>query len=133
MSQRPAPSRHGTGFAVAVTCIDGRIQSAVSESVIRTHGVRYVDMVTVPGIDGALLDSAAARRQVRDAVAVSVDAHASHVAVVAGHTDCAGHPVDEATHAQDIGRAADWLRSEFPGLIVLGELVDTPSGRLRPV
>jgi hypothetical protein len=121
-------------FAVAVTCIDGRIQSTVAESVRRTHGVSYVDMVTVPGIDGALLDeSAPARRQVRDAVRVSVTAHDSHVAVVAGHTDCAGHPVDEPEHGRDVRQVVEWLRAEFPELIVLGALVDTASGQVRPV
>ena len=120
-------------FAVAVTCIDGRIQQAVAESVRRTHGVPYVDVVTVPGVDGALQDAGAARQQVRDAVAVSVQAHDSKVAVVAGHTDCAGHPVDEAQHARDVHAAVEWLHGEFPDLIVLGELVDTATGRARPV
>ena len=120
-------------FAVAVTCIDGRIQAAVAESIRRTYGVQHVDMVTVPGVDGVLRGSGPARDHVRAAVAVSQDAHGSKVAVVAGHTDCAGHPVDEPTHAFDIEAVADWLRLEFPHLIVLGALVDTASGTLRPV
>lgn len=121
-------------FAVAVTCIDGRIQSAVAESVRSAHDATYVDVVTVPGIDGALLEpSSPARQQVRDAVAVSVDAHDSRVAVVAGHTDCAGHPVDDATHERDVRAAVEWLRSEFPDLDVRGAVVDTASGTARPV
>ena len=120
-------------FAVAVTCIDGRIQEAVAESVRRTHGVRYVDVVTVPGVDGALQESRSARQQVRDAVAVSIEAHGSRVAVVAGHTDCAGHPVDEAQHGRDVHAAVEWLHGEFSDLIVLGALVDTATGRARPV
>lgn len=124
---------HSGRFAVAVTCIDGRIQAAVADAVRRTHGVEHVDMVTVPGVDGALREPGPAREQVLGGVAVSVDAHGSTVAVIAGHTDCAGHPVDEQRHAADIGAATDWLRSEFPQLIVLGGLVDTASGTLRPV
>jgi hypothetical protein len=124
---------HYGRFAVAVTCIDGRIQAAVADVVRRTHGVAHVDMVTVPGVDGALQAAGPAREQVRGGVAVSVDSHGSTVAVVAGHTDCAGHPVADQQHAADIGAAVDWLRSEFPQLIVLGALVDTAAGTLRPV
>ena len=125
----PHPGR----FAVAVTCIDGRIQAAVADAVRRTHAVEYVDMVTVPGVDGALREDGPARKQVRSAVGVSVEAHDSAVVVVAGHTDCAGHPVDDQGHAADVGAAADWLRSEFPHLTVLGTVVHTASGTLRPV
>ncbi len=121
-------------FAVAVTCIDGRIQSAVAESVRADHDATYVDVVTVPGIDGALLDPGSpARQQVRDAVAVSVTAHDSRVAVVAGHTDCAGHPVDDDVHERDVRAAVAWLRAEFPDLDVRGAVVDTGSGGVRAV
>ena len=120
-------------FAVAVTCIDGRIQAAVADSLRRTYGVQHVDMVTVPGVDGALREPGPARPHVRRCVAVSEEVHSSRIAVIAGHTDCASHPVDEPTHAFDIEAVADWLRAEFPHLIVLGALVDTTTGNLRPV
>lgn len=120
-------------FAVAVTCIDGRIQAAVAEAVRRTHGVTHVDMVTVPGGEGALVGRGQGREHVRAGVEVSATAHQSAIALVAGHTDCAGHPVDAETHAADIGEAAEWLRREFPHLIVLTGLVDTATGALRPV
>ena len=119
-------------FAVAVTCIDGRIQAAVADAVRRSHQVDQVDMVTVPGADGVLREPGPARDHVRSAVQVSVDAHASAVAVVAGHTDCAGHPVDEQQHTADVAVAVDWLRGEFPSLIVVGAVVHTASGTLRP-
>ena len=125
-------AHHGR-FVVAVTCIDGRIQAAVADAVRRTHGVEHVDMVTVPGVDGALREPGPARKQVLSSIRVSVDSHGSTVAVVAGHTDCAGHPVDDQRHAADVGAAADWLRGAFPHLIVLGALVDTSSGTMRPV
>ncbi len=125
----PHPGR----FAVAVTCIDGRIQAAVADAVRRTSDVEYVDMVTVPGVDGALREPGPAREHVRSAVGVSVEAHDSAVVVVAGHTDCAGHPVDDEEHAADVGAAAEWLRGEFPHLTVLGTVIDTASGTQRPL
>jgi hypothetical protein len=39
-------------------------------------------------------------------LAPSIDAHGSHDVVLAGHEDCAGNPVDEATHREHLGVAA---------------------------
>jgi hypothetical protein len=42
-------------------------------------------------------------------VAPSLDAHGSVHVLLAGHQDCAGNPVDEATHREHLGTSAALL------------------------
>lgn len=95
-------------FAAAINCIDGRAQAPVTEWLRARYGVDYVDMVTVPGPDAALFYLGAAEMaMLRDAVAVSVNAHHSRVIAVAGHYGCAANPASEADHKEAIARAVD--------------------------
>lgn len=95
-------------FATAINCIDGRAQRPVADWLRATHGVDYVDVVTVPGPDAALLTLGATELALlRDAVAISVNAHHSHVIAVAGHYDCAANPTSQAGHMEGIARAVD--------------------------
>jgi hypothetical protein len=120
-------------FASAVACIDGRIQRPVAEWVRRNYQVDHVDMVTEPGADAALWrgDETVTASVVRR-LKVSRDAHATRVVAVSGHADCAANPVDEGQHVEHIARAAQRLRSLFPGLIVIGLWVDE-EGEVTPV
>ena len=126
----PTPAR-ALRFAVAVTCIDGRIQDVVREHVRTAFGVDHVDVVTLPGADGALAGPGAARSCALDGIATSRDAHGSEVVAVVGHTDCAGNPGDAARHVRDLHAAVEWLRTSFPDLVPVGLLVDTDAGRVH--
>lgn len=126
----PTPVR-ALRFAVAVTCIDGRIQDVVREHVRSTYGVDHVDVVTLPGADAALAGPGAGRSCAIDGVTTSRSAHGSEVAVVVGHTDCAGNPVDADQHVRDLRAAVEWLRTNAPGLTPVGLLVETDTGRVR--
>jgi hypothetical protein len=90
-------------FASAVTCIDGRVLQPLVDWARDRYGVDAVDVVTKPGVDAScpsLVDDLCRR------LAPSIDAHGSHDVVLAGHEDCAGNPVDEATHREHLGVAA---------------------------
>jgi len=41
----------GSKFAVAINCMDGRVQTPVAEWMKKHLGVDYVDMITEPGVD----------------------------------------------------------------------------------
>lgn len=114
-------------FATAINCIDGRVQQPVLEWAQQTLQVDYVDQITEPGADLVLSVGIAEKAQaILEKVSISVNAHNSrHVAVV-GHYDCAGNPVDEATHKEQIRQAVEaiarWdLPVEVFGLWVNGE------------
>ncbi len=115
----------GRRFAVAITCIDGRIQDALQRQLREEYDVDHLDVVTLPGVDLALARDEQARGFASRSVDVSVAAHGSEVVILAGHTDCAGNPVDDDTHAAMVREGAKWLCDRYPGLTVAGVLVDT--------
>ena len=43
-------------FVTCLNCIDGRVQLPVINWVMTNYGVKYVDMITTPGMDGILAD-----------------------------------------------------------------------------
>lgn len=125
----PLPS-----YAVAVTCIDGRIQDVVRTHLLEHCGVDHIDAVTVPGVDAAFAaddPSGAAVSAALEAVGISLDAHASTCVVVAGHTDCAANPVEADVHRAQVKASVEALRSRLDGADVRGILVDTDAGRVE--
>jgi carbonic anhydrase len=113
-----------TTFAAAVGCIDGRIHPALTRYVAAEHGVDAVDLVTEPGVDGAL---AAGDETVMDDVlrrlAPSREAHACRAVVVAGHEDCAAMPGDLDDHRRAVACAARRMADQLPGTEVSGVVV----------
>jgi len=94
-------------FGTAINCIDGRAQRPVAEWVAANGAVTYVDMVTEPGADGVLAQGPSERlAQMRQAVAISVNAHHSQILAIAGHFGCAAHAVSDEDHKASIRTAA---------------------------
>jgi carbonic anhydrase len=129
----PVDSGRPAAFAVVVTCIDGRIQETVQRDLRLRHRVDFVDVVTWPGVDAVLADDDGTAGLLA-AIEVSLTAHDACCVVVAGHTDCAANPVDEATHESQVAAAVTRLSSRLGERAhVHGMLVDTAGGSLRPV
>jgi len=103
-------------FATAINCIDGRAQSPVAEWLKKNVRADYVDTITEPGPDKALLQDA---DPIRKKAMISISAHKSGVIAVAGHHDCAGNPVSKEEHIEQVKKcveiAASW---GFPVRIV---------------
>ena len=103
-------------FGTAINCIDGRAQGPVSQWVKENQSVDYVDTVTEPGADKALLMENKERiDQIKTKVNISIKAHGSSVIVIAGHHDCAGNPVSEEEHLEQIKKSVGIIKSwNFP-------------------
>lgn len=107
-------------FATVVTCIDGRIHGPLGEWIRDRLGVDYLDLITEPGADRMLATAdPAALTRLLDAVGVSRTAHGSGTLVLAGHADCAGNPVSEAEHHEQLRSAAARLAARLPDLRIL--------------
>ncbi len=90
-------------FATAINCIDGRTQRPVSEWMRIQFSVDFVDTITQPGPDGALTSGpASVIEMMRQNVEVSVSAHQSRIIAIAGHHGCAGNPVSDDEHKEQI-------------------------------
>jgi carbonic anhydrase len=122
-----------TTFAAAVGCIDGRIHPALTRFVAAEHGVDAVDLVTEPGVDGALAaGDESVLHDVLRRLAPSRDAHACRTVIVAGHEDCAAMPGDLDDHRAAVACAARRLADELDGTPVEGVLV-LLDGSVEPV
>jgi carbonic anhydrase-like protein len=108
-------------FGTAINCIDGRAQEPVAAWVRANAHVDYVDTVTIPGADNALTQMTLDRlAQIREMVAVSVNAHGSGIIAIAGHFGCAAFSADREQHAAAIRAAADVVRGWGLPVLVVG-------------
>lgn len=106
-------------FATALTCIDGRIHDPLRDWVRGRLQVDAVDLVTVQGPDRVLAhgdDDWVGRLAER--VLVSHRAHGSTHLVIASHSDCAGHAVDDDEHHHDLRLATTRFAPLVPGMTV---------------
>src|SRR5687767_992191 len=90
-------------FAIAITCIDGRVQQPVADWVKLHLNVRYVDLITEPGPDKVLSQGeveiiTGIIRKAR----FSITHHYSSIVALAGHDACAANPVSKEEHREQI-------------------------------
>jgi hypothetical protein len=128
-----AEKKVGQGFAVAITCIDGRFHEPATKWLRRHVGADFIDLVTEPGADLVLADHQHPNhRQIAERLRVSLCAHRPTVIAVVGHADCAANPTDARTHHRQIAGAVDEVRSWNVGIPVLGLWID-PAGLVQPI
>jgi len=120
------PAMGGKVFATAINCIDGRAQEQVISLIKESTGADYVDMITLAGPDKVLAQGVDAPEieSIKKNVLISRDKHNSRTIFITGHYDCAGNPVDQEKHIQDIGKAAENIKGWDMGLKVEGIWVD---------
>jgi len=107
-------------FATLYTCIDGRIQRAL-ETWVREHlGVEYVDTITEPGPEAVLATSGEqSLSQIVEKIGISQRAHGSTTLVVAAHSDCAGNPVSDEEHRNQLHQGLSRLAERLCGTKLL--------------
>ena len=117
---------HGS-FATALNCMDGRTQSAVTESLKKRFGVEYVDQITEPGIVNILANSANGAPSldwIRRKCDISVQHHHSKGIAIVAHVECAGNAVSDDEQQAHLKRAVDLVKSWYPNLTTLGLWVE---------
>lgn len=119
-------------FGVALTCIDGRLPDHVTPALRAEWGVHYVDLVTLPGVEG-VLPALAEDDRVWEALRISVRRHGATQAAVVGHTDCAANDIDLPTRRDQVREAVFVLRDALPRVEVSGWVLHTATGFLEEV
>lgn len=112
-------------FATSVSCIDGRIQEPISDWIKKKYNVDYVDTITEPGLDKRIYEFPEISKELRKKAAISVRAHKSKLVVVSGHAECAGNPVSDEQHKDDIAKGIQVAKSWNLGVDVIGLWVDS--------
>jgi len=107
-------------FATCLNCIDGRVQIPVIEWINTNYGIKYVDMITKPGMDGFLSEDSSDVSEIIKEIQITIDVHASKNIFIIGHYECAGNPVDGNTHKRQIIKSVERIKSIFNDLNVVG-------------
>ncbi len=109
-------------FATAINCMDGRVQVPVIDFIKRNYQVDYVDMITMPGPDKMLSEAKDTPKieEVKRWVEISINKHGSKLLVITGHYDCAGNPVDQKTHSEQIKNVISLIKEWNLGVEIIG-------------
>ena len=112
-------------FGTVLNCIDGRVQIPVINWMKENFSVDYVDLITEPGIDKVLSHGELNEIiSLQSKVMTSITAHDSNVVAVVGHYDCAGNPVSDRQHFQDIIESTNTVKKWGFPVKVVGLWVD---------
>lgn len=114
-------SHAGETFFTTVGCMDGRVQSAVAKFGREKLGAIYPDTLTEAGLvgklaiqekDPALIDTISFKL-----LDVSIGKHHSIGVIVHGHEECAGNPVNDLQHREDIKKSVLFIKEMVKGEI----------------
>ena len=97
-------------FVAHAGCMDGRGRQAVRDYTGRDEN--FLDRVcSGPGaVAGIAAREEFFLEQLRRCLPVTVNKHGTRTVYVHGHSECAGNPIDDETHKQQILEAAEVVR-----------------------
>ena len=113
-------------FATVINCIDGRTHIPIIKWVRESYDIDYVDMITEPGPDKVLSENTATFtiESIKKKISISIEKHGSKLLFISGHHDCAGNPVDETKHKEQILKSVKNIASWRLSIPVKGIWVD---------
>lgn len=88
--------------------MDGRVQEPVRLFGQKKFNAIYPDTITEAGLVGVLSRNPSREflTQLKAKIDISINKHHSKGIVVHGHSDCAGNPVDDEVHKNDVQTSA---------------------------
>lgn len=103
----------GETFFTVVGCMDGRIQEAVAKFGKEKFGAAYPDTITEAGIVGLIANNFDPKfvENLKFKLLVSIEKHHSKGILIDGHQECAGNPVDDEKHKDDVRKTVEFVRS----------------------
>jgi len=116
-----------TEFATCLNCIDGRVQLPVINWILENYNVKYVDMITAPGVDGILADKNNDVEYIFEKLTFSNDGHSTNLIFIVGHHDCLANPVEDETHNKQIINSVERIKKSYSSSDVIGLWVDSKS------
>ena len=124
-------SKIGETFFTTVGCMDGRAQEVVAEFGRRRFGALFPDTITEAGLVGSLAKDSPDQSlidSIKNKLNISLEKHHSKGVIVQGHQECAGNPVEDEKHKDDIRKSVQLIKSLINSSIpVMGVFVKRPS------
>lgn len=119
-------------FCTVFNCMDGRTQKPIARWCETELGADHPDTITIAGCVGVISGEREWEGAMKHA-RISIEKHGSCEAVVAGHRDCAGHPVPDDECMESIRRTAQILRETSLFELVYGIFVNVEDGSITEV
>lgn len=111
-------------FCTLVCCMDGRFIHILNEYIRSNYRYTFVDTITDAGAVNKIVNDEDYLKSIEDKVVlISVNKHKSDHIFVAGHSDCAGCPIDDETQKGYIRQAAEKMHNDLPHETVTGLFV----------
>lgn len=110
-------SQAGETFFTVVGCMDGRIQEIMAKYGSEKFNAEYPDTITEAGIVGLIANPPAGGpdpefvNNLKFKLLVSIEKHHSKGILVDGHAECAGNPVSDEQHKDDVRKSVEFIRS----------------------
>lgn len=105
-------SQVGETFFTVVGCMDGRVQDVMALFGQEKFDAAYPDTITEAGIVGIIANNPSQEflDGLKFKLLVSVDKHHSKGILVDGHQECAGNPVEDSRHIEDIKKSVGVIK-----------------------
>ncbi len=105
-------------FATSISCMDGRIQTPISDWIKKNYSVDFVDTITEPGVEKKITENIDTE-QIKSKAEISIFKHKSDTIIISGHHDCAGNPVSKGEHLAQIKKSISIIESwKFPAKVL---------------
>lgn len=104
-------------FFTSIGCMDGRVQEPILFFGKKKFGVKYADIITEAGLVGISAKpniNQTLLNLLKQKIKISLAKHRSKGIIVHGHQDCAGNPIDDKKHKEDVLKAVKVITSFVP-------------------
>lgn len=110
-------------FCTLICCMDGRFIHLLNEYIRNNYNYKYVDTITDAGPVNKIIYEDYLKSVEHKVVLISVNKHKSDHIFIAGHSDCAGCPIDDKTQKNYIIQASEKIHFNLPHEAVTGLFV----------
>lgn len=111
-------------FCTLICCMDGRFIHIINNYIRNNYRYDYVDTITDAGPVNKIVYEDYLQAVEDKIVLISINKHKSDHIFVAGHSDCAGCPIDDETQKGYIIQSVKMIHKHLPDIAVTGLFVE---------
>ncbi len=112
-------------FCTLICCMDGRFIHIINEYIRKNYEYNFVDTITDAGPVNKIINEQYLKDIEDKIVLISVNKHKSDHIFIAGHSDCAGCPIDDDKQKKYIYDATKMIHEDLNGMKTTGLFVSS--------
>ena len=110
-------------FCTLICCMDGRFIHIINEYIRNNYRYKYVDTITDAVPVNKIINEDYLNSIKDKVVLISMNKHKSDHIFIAGHSDCAGCPIDDETQKGYIQQSVEKMHKDLPHVAITGLFV----------